>query len=166
MPRLKVKLTKPGGCDDRIVTLVEEVKDSYGAMAICGGTSHPASVHACPTVTVLPFPGRREDLLKDLRAARSSMQRNLLSGSQLLAMTIAVSTAFGDKCQSPVSLALLIADMHTHCLSACLSIYLSIYLSVCLSVCLSISLSFYLSFSVSVYLSVCMYVCMSACLAA
>ena len=134
MPRLKVKLTKPGGCDDRIVTLVEEVKDSYGAMAICGGTSHPASVHACPTVTVLPFPGPRGELLEDLRAATSSMQRsaNLLSGSQLLAMTIAVTTAFGDKCQSPVSLALLIPDMHTHYLSVCLYVCMSVCLPACL----------------------------------
>ena len=113
------------------MTLLVEVKDSYGAMAICGGTSHPASVHACPTATVLPFPGTREDLLEDLRAATSSMQRsaNLLSGSQLLAMTIAVSTAFGDKCQSPVSLALLIPAMHTYCLSVCLP--------ACLPACLS-----------------------------
>ena len=125
VPRLDVKLTKPGGCDDRIVTLVEEVKDSFGAMAICGGTSHPASVHACPTVTVLPFPGTRQELLEDLRAATSSMQRsaNLLSGSQLLAMTTAVSTAFGDKCQSLVSFALFLPALHTHDLSACLPVH-------------------------------------------
>ena len=124
--RLKVQLTKPGGCPDRIVTLVVQVTDAYGAMSICGGTSCPKDVHACPTAKVLPFPGTPEKLIAELEDATSSFARNLLSGSELLAKTIAVKTAIGDKCQVPMSLGITaqscviaVSRCHTYICSVC-----------------------------------------------
>ena len=80
-----------------------QVKDTYGATATCGGTSHPEGVYPCPTVAVDPFAGSTADLLQDLQAATASVAReaNLFSSSDMLAKAMAVKTARGEEC--PVS---------------------------------------------------------------
>ena len=85
------------------MTVVVQVKDTYGATATCGGTSHPEGVHPCPTVAVDPFAGSTADLLQDLKRATASVAReaNLFSSSDMLAKAMAVKTARGRKC--PVS---------------------------------------------------------------
>ena len=82
------------------MTVVVQVKDSYGATAICGGTSHPEGVYACPTVAVDPFAGSTADLLADLKYATESVARkaNFFSSSDMLAKTMAVKTARGEEC--------------------------------------------------------------------
>ena len=84
------------------MTIVVQVKDSYGATAICGGTSHPKGVYACPTAAVDPFAGSTADLLKDLEKATKSVERkaNFISSSDMLAKTMAVKKARGEKCRS------------------------------------------------------------------
>ena len=98
----EAKFAKPGKCGDRIVTIVVQVKDSYGATAICGGTSHPEGVHACPTAVVDPFAGSTKELLEDLKKATKSVEReeNFVSSSDMLAKTMAVKKARGEKCRS------------------------------------------------------------------
>ena len=82
------------------MTIVVQVKDSYGATAICGGTSHPKGVYACPTAAVDPFAGSTADLLKDLEKATESVERKagFISSSDMLAKTMAVKKARGGKC--------------------------------------------------------------------
>lgn len=82
------------------MTIVVQVKDSYGATAICGGTSHPEGVYPCPTAAVDPFAGSTADLLADLEAATKSVERkaNVVSSSDIFAKTMAVKTARGEKC--------------------------------------------------------------------
>ena len=82
------------------MTIVVQVKDSYGATAICGGTSHPEGVHACPTAVVDPFAGTTKELLEDLKRATESVGQNLISSSDMLAKTMAVKKARGEKCRS------------------------------------------------------------------
>lgn len=96
----EAKFAKPGKCGDRIVTIVVQVKDSYGATAICGGTSHPEGVHPCPTAVVDPFAGTTKELLEDLKKATESVGQNLFSSSDMLAKTMAVKKARGEKCRS------------------------------------------------------------------
>ena len=82
------------------MTFVVQVKDSYGATATCGGKSHPEGVHACPTAAVDPFTGSKAELLADLQSATTSVgqNENLISSSDMLAKTMAVNTARGQKC--------------------------------------------------------------------
>ena len=82
------------------MTIVVQVKDSYGATAICGGTSHPEGVHPCPTAVVDPFAGTTKDLLDDLKKATESVERKagFISSSDMLAKAMAVKTARGGKC--------------------------------------------------------------------
>ena len=77
-----------------------QVKDSYGATSICGGTSAPDDVSACPTAMVDPFTGSIEELLQELDKATTSvaLEQNLISSSDMLTQTMAVTTAKGDKC--------------------------------------------------------------------
>ena len=98
---------KPGGCNGRIVTLIVQVKDLYGATSVCGGTSHPENVYPCPTAEVLPYPDGEAMLLEDLRSAKESIAggSNAVSSSELLAQTMAIKTAFGDDCGVSVSFA-------------------------------------------------------------
>ena len=96
----EAKFAKPGRCGDRIVTIVVQVKDTYGATAICGGASHPEGVYACPTAVVDPFAGSTADLLADLEEATKSVERkaNFVSSSDMLTKTMAVKTARGGNC--------------------------------------------------------------------
>ena len=107
---------KPGGCNGRIVTLIVQVKDSYGATSVCGGTSHPENIHACPTAEVLPFPDGVQELMKDLQNAKDSITggSNAVSSSELLAQTMAIKTAFGDDCAVPVSLGCIRSQLVRH----------------------------------------------------
>ena len=75
-----------------------QVKDSYGATAICGGASAPDDVSTCPTAMVDPFTGSIDDLLEELEKAVTSLKRNVASSSDILSRTMAVKTAKGDKC--------------------------------------------------------------------
>ena len=97
---LKTKVARPGSCGDRIVTLVVQVKDSYGATSTCGGMSAPDDVHACPTAMVHPYTGTIDELLKELEKAAKSVSdgKNAISSSDMLTQTMAVKTAKGDKC--------------------------------------------------------------------
>ena len=97
---LETKVAKPGGCGDRTITFVVQVKDSYGATSVCGGTSHPEGIYACPTANVDPFAGSKEDLLADLEVATTSVSRNrnFFSSSDMLSKTMAVNTARGETC--------------------------------------------------------------------
>ena len=105
---LETKVAKPGRCGDRIVTFVVQVKDSYGATAICGGTSAPDGVHACPTATVDPFTGSIIELLDELDKATTSvsLKKNVISSSDMLTKTMAVTAAKGDKCLVRTALSL------------------------------------------------------------
>ena len=100
---LQAQFARPGRCGDRLVTVVVQVKDTYGATATCGGRSHPEGVHPCPTVWVDPFAGSTADLVRDLRAATASVERkaNVFSSSDMMAKVMAVKTARGESC--PVS---------------------------------------------------------------